>query len=96
MSDATGMENLPRATRPRSRTVLASVTALRITGEFITGDDTGFLDDVILAGTDMDRPRLNIRLLSLGQIELSWPATATRFVLENHGSVAGIRSVAGR
>jgi len=34
----------------------------------------------------MDRPRLNIRLLSLGQIELSWPATATRFVLETTGA----------
>jgi hypothetical protein len=87
MSEETGMEDLPLATRAQIAQVLAAVTAFRITGEFITGDDTGFLDNVILAGTgtEPDRPRLNIRLISTGQVELSWPATALNYLLETNG-----------
>lgn len=82
MNDETGMEALPLATRAQIAQVLASVTALRITGEFITGDDSGFLDDVILAGSGVDRPHLDIRRITTGAVEVSWPATATNFVLE--------------
>lgn len=87
MDDETGMENLPPATRAQMATVLTNVTALRITGEFITGDDTGFLDNVILAGTELDRPRLNIRLISAGQVEVSWPVSAPGYVLETNGAL---------
>ena len=77
MDDTTGMEDLSLATREQIRQVLSGVTALRIRGEFITGDDTGFLANVILSGP----PRLSIRRNASGQVEITWPAAAADFVL---------------
>lgn len=77
MDDTTGMEALPLATRDQIREVLSAVTALRIRGEFITGDDTGFLSSVVLSGP----PRLSIRRNAPGQVEITWPSAATNFVL---------------
>lgn len=40
----------PLATQSEIQSVLANVTSLRIRGEFITGDDNGDLDNVVLNG----------------------------------------------
>jgi hypothetical protein len=63
--------------------VLQSLTAVRIRGEFITGNDEAFLDNVVLAApVRAESPALSIRLKAPGRIELSWPATASDHVLQ--------------
>lgn len=83
VDDTTPMEELPRATKAQIQQVLKSVTALRILGEFVTGSDRGFLDDVVFSGPpEPDRPQLSIRISSPGRVEITWPATAAGFTLE--------------
>jgi hypothetical protein len=84
MDDNTPMENLPLATRAQMAEVLASVTGLRIRGEFTTGDDTGWLRNVILEGP----ARLNIRPSSPSWLELSWPLSASNYVLQATSQLA--------
>jgi hypothetical protein len=84
MDDTTGMESLPRATRAQITEVLAAVTALRIRGEFVTGDDTAWLRNVILEGP----ARLNIKPTSPGWVELTWNSSESNFVLQATGQPA--------
>ena len=89
VDESTAMEDLPRATAAQIQQVLKSVTALRILGEFITGEDRGFLDNVILSSpVDLDRPRLSIRPVQAGKLELSWTASANDFALESADSLS--------
>jgi hypothetical protein len=79
----TPMDNLPRATREQISQVLANVTALRIRGEAIIGDDQGWLDNIrLVARTSDERPTLAIRKLG-ENIEITWPTAAIGYVLES-------------
>lgn len=89
VDDETPMDALPFATRAQIQHVLANVTALRIRGEALVGDDQGWLDDVsMVATTPAESPKLSIHRLG-EQIEISWPADAVNFRLESSETIPG-------
>lgn len=91
VDDSTPMEDLPLASRAQIAQVLANVTALRILGEFVTGADWGFLDQVRLEGPPVGpTPRLTIRAISSARCELSWPAPGEGWTLESSGHLGAL------
>jgi hypothetical protein len=96
VDDETPMEDLPLATREQIASVLSGVTGLWIRGEFITGNDNCWLDDVVLDGSvRAELPQLRICTKGLGRVEVSWPASATNYVLEASETPASANSWAG-
>jgi len=79
------MTDLPKATNEQIGRVLQNLTGILIRGEVITGDDQGWLANVILGGSG--RPMLSIRALG-DELELTWPPAFRGFSLESRSLAA--------
>jgi hypothetical protein len=79
----------PRPSQEEMLRALASLSDIRIRGEYSTAQDTGGLDNVSLLASPSNRGAvLVLRQISGRQFQLEWPVTATGFRLQTAASLS--------